>query len=842
MRARSPAIPRLPALVVMVVLASAAPVRHSPIHAAQPLPADTGIVVIDGAYLTPPFAVELRNGDIVINGVVAREYPLGGVSPAEAPAAEPQSATDLSEVAGIVYRALGREPSPANRAALMDLLRSYPATATVSDESDALLVTDTAGGQALIPLHYHPEMTPEQAQREQQEYVESWRALLAAGGALLIGANAIAEYPPARAADLADDLAAAARLPEHQRHGYLTMVLNDAPLAGLMAQAILPSSATKRLATSERNHHSARTARTRKAYLFVTQGLPFDTTSVKRAAALHGYTSFTYEQKRCKAGNTDVRAVTYERFFQTSGQAAMLYIGSHGAQATNSDGTRSHGLDLEEFCSKAERDAALAAYQAKASADPNYPVPVDSLFPGIKTPSIALDEEGIAGRWKDANTIVHINSCWAGNMAASFKAREYIGPPELIDRCTGLFANASLWDRIAGIEDTGMNRSAGDAFNASDFKTHKYIYTPTYDPGEHDPGTVLSPAAVRTGQRDGTAYTAASEWTTAVRFDAAMDGSADPFQASLLTVDALLTGSCNPEITGARWEDSYTLVFTWKAKLPGKATFRIHNAKAISADNKAELDGNQGGRGEKGRLFGLKYDRGTNHVDGNGDDYVWSEQCISPVTEEPPAPAPTSSPSPSATPGSTGARPLHGAHFTPGQARPGEPVQFVAGPFTPGQRADVIVQDMLATVVPVDERGEVRGIFVVPLVPPGVAQVVIRTRIDDPVVSTFLVLPGPGFAPTPAARAASLTLAPAQGRPGMPFTVSITGLTAGAAVRTCWVSAIGTCAVLLHAGVVGSDGSVSFSTSVPLVPPGPYQIDATDDRGGRAAAGFTVLP
>jgi hypothetical protein len=683
--------------------------------------ADAGFLFLDGAYVEPPYRVAVVDGDIQINGRIVRLFPRA--PPPSEPPAVPESATDLIEVAAAQFRVLGDVPSPENVQSVLDLLRTFPATADVTEEGNSIVVTDRRGNQALLGLATGAGLSDEEVLQAQVRRAADWRALLASGGVLSLLPGIAFELPAHRAASFLSRLIAALDGPPERRARAVDDLVGDASTAAALLANGIPPSLRARLpnrppaasnaviedladgeimlyAADAHSHKESRTPGTLNAYIFTINApaaygaFPGETDSVIDAARAHGYRVVTYETEGCNPGG-----FTVANFVSASGRAGILYVHNHSSTTE---------LALGVYCNFIDVNAAVAAARASVpGAAQNDFKPGSNVGASDKFVGIRLGE--IKKFWGNNRVnqlaIVQIAGCHSGafendpagplnmGLQEGFQAREFLGTRFTVYTCPSQIPNPSLWDRLHGKVEDGTKRNFGDAYRTSTFPTlvegtpgiyFRYFRSDGRLWVHHstaDGKTVLSPAVVNTEPRSGGIsleyYQVGQRYRGFVKFDTLMDQryrdvlKEDGRQAAI-GVDAILRlgGDCDPEPAGPGfWHpDGRTFEFGWTPRRAGTATFRVKANRAISADNGALLDGNLD-------------PPDTNHVGPNGDDFVWRAGCANPgswftlfVPTQTPGLTPPPTLTPTITPTNTPLR-RHGggvvaAGSTPGTATP----------------------------------------------------------------------------------------------------------------------------------------------------------------------------
>lgn len=133
----------------------------------------TGLVFANGQYIGPPYKMDVVNGDIQLNGQVISPLPTLPSTPAPPPTASPQTASELVDVAvsklGEMNIKSFQDITPNVRAQLVNLIKSYPAAATVADQGTSIKVTDTTGNADTLLLDLQPPPTTDQLVSAQSE-------------------------------------------------------------------------------------------------------------------------------------------------------------------------------------------------------------------------------------------------------------------------------------------------------------------------------------------------------------------------------------------------------------------------------------------------------------------------------------------------------------------------------------------------------------------------------------------------------------------------------------------------------------------------------------------------
>jgi hypothetical protein len=616
---------------------------------------EIGFVFVGGAYIEPPYVIEVAAGRILLNGQVLRELRESDAPPPEDPPDEPQTAPELVALAAHRLGELGvdsfEEVTPEVRAELIDLLESFPATAAVRDDGASIVVTDQAGLEAELLLLVAPAATPADLASRQLDLAREWLELLRSNGVLLVSPAASVEIPFQRTEAFLIALLDTFDLPEAERPGRLEDLLGAPPIvADLLAAGAPPDNLRARLGTAsgvERaapfmrvsldrrdadSHRMSRTPGSMRAYLFLTVDHPLlPTAPIIRAARLHGYEVIIYERTSPGPGTA-----TIDNFLATADDAGLLYIAAHGT---------GNGLGIEEYDTQAAALNAATAYARRGILEVSL-AEVPAGFAGLRTRYVTLIvRRGIETRWREAPTIVHLTSCGGFRLNDAFKAREFIAPAENVCPRQLFFPIRNFYSRLDGTRDEGTQRNVGDAARVTFAGT---VLRHASNPPEVDGRTVLSPAvADRTPVE---AVLVGATVSGSVSFDAAMNTAIPPREVVGLS-------GCDLQLLDLAWQGDRTIRFTFIPREVDDLVVEVRARQAVSLDNGAELDGNQD-------------PPSTDHVGPNGDNYRWSLQCIMPPTPTvvrdgtpsmtgtveatitPPTrtPSPTPTPTPSATP------------------------------------------------------------------------------------------------------------------------------------------------------------------------------------------------
>lgn len=759
-------------LAILLVLCLRRPSAAAPSVPEQSAP--QGFVFLHGAYVPPPYDFELVDGDVFLNGQLLRGMPAADdqIVPPPDP---PQDADDLAALAQLRYHDLGDAPTDENVAALRALLQSYPATANVQATDDELTITDQEGEQSLVSLLVRPAPAPAEILAGQQARADEWRTLLASGGGLLVAGGVSLTVPSGDAASFLQQLQEILAEPPESQAAALHGLLGDPPLEAALLVAGAPARAFPAVAGAGRpatarpplaadadsvsyadsaSHQLSETPKSRNAYLFLAESRDNEVEPVARAAELHGYFVHRWEPETGLLGRcVGPGGATLANFLSTSRNAGILYITSHGS---------GEHLWLERHCSEAEARAAAAKYVAdgllrEKETDDQGNVTVEGELAIGEGQYVAISGAGIRNHWKDAYTIVQVNSCWALNLAGAFAAREFIGTSTEVKACFPPVFNPRFWDALAGLSANGRQRNVRDAFAQSGPQGNSYELREIPDPA----WTVLSPAVAAIVPGPGNAYTVGAKATTTVTFDAPLRTDfAETLSTPGLTalVATFLSGSCNPQKIDAVFRDRRTLVITWQPQAQGDVTFRLDARVLRSDDNLVELDGNQGPLRDDAHPYSAilgpsRYPIPMDHVDGNGDDEIWQARCVpaAPATQPTPPPTPTDTPpqtqpQPQRTPApqSTPA-PNRSIGLQPSTAPQGGQVDFDLEGFTPGQTAVLLLDRGVVATTFVQQDGTAFGQFTVPRdATLGGHVVTATTPADGGVSTTLLVIPGRG--------------------------------------------------------------------------------------------------
>ncbi len=616
-------------LFVAAILAACAPAKGDPRAPGLGQPVSAGVVFAGGQYLAAPYKVELKELDILVNGVVASAGPKATdpVDSLEPAPAAPKGASDLTLMAAhfLSERKIERNEqiTPQLRAELAARLKSFPTAANVVDEESSIVVTDTAGRVGRVHLLSKPGPTLEAVREGQRGLAQQWNQTLQAGGGLLVAADTVIQVAPAQIASFFNNLTEA--LKQSDPIGSINKLVNSPSLASALAAAgAPPASLQQRLPTprpsqpappaarapggalfaplpdtaSHRNSHTPTSA---SAVMLHTLNNTSETAKVAEAARLHGY-NVSYFTKGYGLGSG---GVTIDRFLVLSGNVGLLYIDAHGDR---------NSVSLEQWRREGDRDRAYEAYLARG-------IPVETgvvwspvaLFGLAVTYNYTVDiNRKTIATWKGSQTILQLSTCDGFFLGDAFRAvgvREFIAPPVSVNARHAEAFNTVFWPNLAGTLNDGRKRNVIDAYNASPPNT---VYRHN---GEGL--TVLSPAVAHYEPANGTTVVVGQEVKARILFDAPMDTQYIPVWD--------LAGSCNPlfywgPITQPNrigWRNDRTFEFSFLPRQPGEISVDVGGGIGIAQgkENRVGLDGNQD-------------PAGSDHVGPNTDTFKWNLKCV----------------------------------------------------------------------------------------------------------------------------------------------------------------------------------------------------------------------
>jgi hypothetical protein len=622
-------------------------------------PTRNGYVLLEGKYVAPPYTVKLSSsGDVTLNGQVVKAMPddpqPDNSSLANVPAS-PQTAADIVRYAEAKLRDMG-EITGDKWQRLLATIRSLPATASVEESAGSIVVTDHSGGRfALMPESVGSQPV-EQAIGQQSALAAHWLTLLNSGGVLFFSSQGSSEIQGPNATFFLSGVIEAFSRPQEQRLDGLTQLTGSASLAEVLLAAGPPSSGlSDRLSGQLRIHADSvdsapsgatvgdmsrqvlgggtmHTPKMVRAYLFSVLGTihyPDDTASVIRALSDQTYDTVLYDRSTS----------TIDKFLETSGQAGVLYVFAHGGEGELCPEQFSFESGAKAAVQKYHNEGLNTVYEGANWSTSWVGSGALGHWLGISQYSVCIGASDIANHWKDAGTIIHLNSCSTYGLYGAFRSREYIAPENVCPTSSPATYNSAFWGRLEGTVSNGTKRRVQDAWQATFagtiFKLNGYGFGDTdLSPAvsDHLPTGAVQPGQTVQGQ---------VTFDTDIRTD---------FENPILMVR--LSGPCAPPSgipESASWAGDHVLNFSFKTSRPKanggvSLTFTLKSDAIRSGDNIVPLDGNQ-------------IPANTDHVGPNhsmtgkdynyNDDFVWSVPCglgQAPGPGIPPTPVATVSP------------------------------------------------------------------------------------------------------------------------------------------------------------------------------------------------------
>lgn len=592
----------------------------TPSAGAEPPAIAGGWVLIEGRYVPPPYRVTLDGTRLRLNGHLVSTFELPGEAPpgpAELASLYDPATLDLRDSLVVplaaaqleAWRAeVGQEEAVAR---LEAWLRQQPVVARLEIEGDMAIVYDRNGdregiwlGDESLPRRTQAALDVEAAARRDE--LQDW--LQQGGGFLLFGDGTQTYVPPAMAdawlqrtqAVLTSDRPAAEKRDllrdQYPAPAMLADLLANYEAVPGVPQTMPPWPVGGALAAPD---SPAANETPNQTNFVIMNTMVFDIDRggdqiLKKLARHQNYSLTVHENVTADDGNPE--GATFANFAASSG-AAILLMNSHGGQ---------DDLVIEAYGRRLEdRIDRLLAY-------------IDLLSAGYKSNElllmtinryyvIAITGQGIQNHWNDNKSIVFMGACDSLGLQGDFAPREYFG---YSDTCTGNDVDGDatlLFNRMDGRRDNvasdGVLRPATAAFNAGGYST-KFSHVSrsgatdtTISPGvvHHSPeGVFLVPVLVP-GQ--------------SVGLDTEVDVSIPP-------ADVVKIFGCQGRLLNQTWVGDDAIMYDVELNVPGRATMTVRNNKAISDNNKRQLDGNTN-------------PGGINRTGPNRDDFRWDRiYCI----------------------------------------------------------------------------------------------------------------------------------------------------------------------------------------------------------------------
>ena len=246
------------ALVALVVSGceSAKPTGNATPSAASE-PARAGFLFLNGAYLEPPYRVEARGTQLLVNGQVARELnrpaPTSPPAPPTAPATI-ASIDDLVTAGAARLAALGWPaslPTDAQVQALAAELQALRAGSSVTVEPGVIVLRDADGTERrLLYWARAPDPTADRGEALIASTATHWSQVLGSGGVLIAAGLASLVVTQGEAAAFTSDLVGA--LDGTRGANGLIDLLGSPGLTASLAGKAVPQSLRQRTAATSR--------------------------------------------------------------------------------------------------------------------------------------------------------------------------------------------------------------------------------------------------------------------------------------------------------------------------------------------------------------------------------------------------------------------------------------------------------------------------------------------------------------------------------------------------------------------------------------------------------------
>jgi hypothetical protein len=317
-----------------------------------------------------------------------------------------------------------------------------------------------------------------------------------------------------------------------------------------------------------------------------------------RTTGRTGYTTDAHSQ----ANNPGIKPVCTLALFKTlisSGEFAVVHVNSHGSDKGFAVEVYEHTARGDKACDRAfERYVNKKGYMRSE-------IYQSSSIDGYH---ISLTATALSKWFKDAKSIVVLTSCHGASLNAAWGAREVLGYNNDITKVRSDADCKVFYERLIGVQGRGTGNTRREVGDACQGINAALIHAGTGN-------TVLAPIVI---DFEPSARLLCGQAVDGhVQFDSTMDTSADP-------ADVVTATGCDITLDQIKWSGDDVITFVARAnECPDDATFTVHAASALSANNNIELDGNAD-------------PANTDGVAPNEDDFTWMVACVRDEFPEPP--------------------------------------------------------------------------------------------------------------------------------------------------------------------------------------------------------------